>query len=341
MFASVDVSGLNTHCALATRAGDMLAERTIPTEAHQGAQTVLGRIADTIDLMASEAGGRVLAMGVGLPGLTDFHRGRALFLPNLPGHWRDVPVAEILATRVNCPAFVLNDARMAALGELWYGHGRTVKTMVFLTIGTGIGGGVVIDRKLRLGPLGAAGEIGHQTILPDGPPCGCGNRGCLEALASGPALIGEGVRLMTSGQAPHLREMIAGDASRITPANMAQAAAAGDSAVRGAIVRAGRFLGIGIANVITVLNPELVVLGSEVAVAGELLVDTIKREVRDRVRMLPIDRVRIEISMLKDRAALWGGLALAIARAAKPAGHAVSEGIEHPDATVPTGVLGR
>jgi len=332
MFASVDVGGLNTGCALATRAGNMVAERTIPTQAHEGAQAVLGRIADTINEMATEAGGHVRALGVGVPGLADYHRGRALFLPNLPGHWRDVPVTDVLAARLRCPAFLLNDARMAALGELWYGHGRTVKTMVFLTLGTGIGGGVVIDRKLRLGPLGAAGEIGHQTILPDGPPCGCGNRGCLEALAGGPALTGEGVRLMTSGQAPHLRELVAGDAGRITPKNMAQAAAQGDAAVRGAIVRAGRYLGIGIANVITVVYPELVVLGAEVAEVGELLVETIQREVRERVRMFPIDRVRIETSMLKDRAALWGGLALAIARAAKLPGH--PESGEHPDAAL-------
>ena len=109
---------------------------------------------------------------------------------------------------------------------------------------------------------------------------------------------------------------------------MAEAAAAGDAAVRGAIVRAGRFLGIGIANVITVVSPELVVLGAEVAGVGELLVDTIQREVRERVRMLPVERVRIETSILKERAALWGGVALAIARAAKPPGHPVAEGID-------------
>jgi len=294
---------------------------------------VLSRIADTINGMAADAGGRVRALGVGVPGLADFHRGRALFLPNLPGHWREVPVTDLLAARVNCPVFLLNDARMAALGELWYGHGRTVKTMVFLTLGTGIGGGVVIDRKLRLGPLGAAGEIGHQTILPDGPPCGCGNRGCLEALASGPALTGEGVRLMTCGQAPYLRALVAGDAGRITPGKMAEAAAAGDVAVRGAIVRAGRYLGIGIANVITVIYPELVVLGVEVASIGELLVDAIKREVRERVHMFPVERVRIETSMLKDKAGLWGGLALAIARVGKPPAQPVPESIEHPDAS--------
>jgi glucokinase len=327
MFASVDVGGTNTGCGLATGAGQMIAERSILTQGHEGPQAVLTRIANTINEMAAEAGGRVLALGVGVPGLADFHRGRTLFLPNLPTHWRDVPVTDFLTSRLGCPAFLLNDARMAALGELWYGHGRAVKTMIFLTLGTGIGGGVVIDRKLRLGPLGAAGEIGHQTILPDGPRCGCGNRGCLEALASGPALIGEGVRLMKSGHALHLREMVEGNADRITPGHMAQAAAAGDADIRGAIVRAGRFLGIGIANVVTIVYPELVVLGGEIAGMGPVLVDTVQREVRERVRMFPVEHVRIETSMLEDKAGLWGGVALAIARVGKPPAHPATDSI--------------
>jgi glucokinase len=327
MFASVDVGGTNTGCAVATGAGQLIAERSILTLAHEGPQAVLARIAGTIKELAAQAGGRVAALGVGVPGLADFHRGHTLFLPNLPTHWRDVPVTDILKGHLNCPVFVLNDARMAALGELWYGHGKTVKTMILVTIGTGIGGGIVIDRKLRLGTLGAAGEIGHQTILPDGPRCGCGNSGCLEALASGPALIGEAVRLMRSGHAAHLREMVEGDAGRITLTHLAKAAAAGDAAVRGAIVRAGRFLGIGIANVITLINPDLVVLGGEVSSLGPTLIESVQLEVRERVRMFPAEHVRIEKSMLEDKAGLWGGVALAIARAGKPAATAVTDSI--------------
>ncbi len=327
MFASVDLGGALTGCALATGAGQMIAERSIPTQAHEGPEAVLARIAATIQEMAAAAGNRVLAAGVGVPGLADFHRGRTLFLPNLPTHWRETPVADFLTTRLGCPVFLLNDARMAALGELWYGHGRGVKTMVFLTLGTGVGGGVVIDRKLRLGPLGAAGEIGHQTIVPDGPLCGCGNRGCLEALVSGPALTGEGVRLMKSGHAPRLREIVEGDAGRITPDNMAQAATAGDTAIRDAITRAARFLGIGIANVVAIVYPELVVLGGDIASLGRLLLDTARREVQERVRIIPVEHVRIQTSMLEDKAGLWGGLALAIARVGKPAGHPAVESI--------------
>ena len=233
-----------------------------------------------------------------------------------------------LSAAVGCPVFLLNDARMAALGELWFGLGKNVKTMVVFTIGTGVGGGVVIDRKLRLGPLGAAGEIGHQTILPDGPLCGCGNRGCLETVASGPALIGEGVRMMKNGHAPRLYDMVEGSADRVTPRLMAQAAAAGDLSVRDAIVRAARLLGIGVSNVITMLYPELVVIGGDVAGAvGPLLIDTVRREIRERVRLVPVEKVRVENSVLEEKAGLWGGIALAIARVRQASGQPAPEAI--------------
>jgi len=326
MFASVDIGGTITSCGVASGAGQMLAERVIPTLSHEGPEALLSRIAATIKDLAAGTGQRLAAFGVGVPGLADFHRGRTLFLPNLPAGWRDYPVAERLSAAVGCPVFLLNDARMAALGELWYGQGRGVKTMIVFTVGTGIGGGVVIDRKLRLGPLGAAGEIGHQTILPDGPLCGCGNRGCLETFAGGPALIGAGIRLMKSGHAPRLHEMVEGIADRVTPRLMAQAAAAGDESVREELSRAARMLGIGVSNVITVLYPELVVLGGNVAHdVGPLLIDTVRREVRERVRLFPVDKVRIESSALQEKAGLWGGIALAIARIKQTSGQPVAE----------------
>jgi glucokinase len=202
---------------------------------------------------------------------------------------------------------------MATLGEFTYGRGMTVNTMVFLTVGTGIGGGVVIDRKLRLGPLGAAGELGHQTIQSDGLRCGCGNRGCLETLASGPALVGEGVRLLLSGLAPVLYELTGGNVAAVTPKEMGDAARAGDANVSEAIARAAGYLGIGVANAVTALHPDMVVLGGSVSALGDLLLDPIRAVVRERVRMFPVDDVVIERSILEDKAGLLGGIALAVA----------------------------
>jgi glucokinase len=234
------------------------------------------------------------------------------FLPNLPTTWRDVPVRDWLAPQIGCPVYLLNDARMATLGELTFGRGRGAGTLAFFTLGTGIGGGVAVDGRLRLGPLGAAGELGHQTILPDGPRCGCGNRGCLETLASGPAIAGKGVWLIQSGRAPRLSEIVEGDPARVTPKEMAQAAEAGDEAVREELVRAAEYVGIGVANVVVVLHPELVVLGGSVAQIGPLLFDTVRQTVRQRIGMFPADKVQIVESALEARAGLLGGIALAM-----------------------------
>jgi glucokinase len=304
----------------------MLAERIIPTVSHEGPDAVVGRISATLNDLAATSGRRLSAVGVGVPGLADFHRGRTVFLPNMPTGWRDYPVADRLSARIGCPVFVLNDARMAALGELWFGRGRGVRTMVVFMLGTGIGGGVVVDRKLRLGPQGAAGEVGHQVILPYGALCGCGNRGCLETLAGAPALIGAGVRLLKSGHAPQLYEMVEGNAERVTPELMAQAAAAGDSFLRDHLLEAARMVGIGVFNVITLLYPELVVIGGDVAHGlGPLLIDTVRHEVRERARLFAADKVRIESSELREKAPLWGGVALAIARVKQTSDRRISE----------------
>lgn len=198
---SVDLGGTKTACAIATPDGEVLAEGQVPTQSHEGPGAVLARIAGLLSELRSQASASLAAIGFGAPGLVDVSAGITRFLPNLPTQWRDVTVAATLQKAMGCPVYLLNDARMATLGEFTYGRGRNVGTMAFFTIGTGIGGGLVIDGKLRLGPLGAAGELGHQTIQADGPLCGCGNRGCLETLASGPALTAEGVRLLRSGLA--------------------------------------------------------------------------------------------------------------------------------------------
>ena|SRR5579884_2431108 len=311
LYAGVDLGGTTITAGLADAGGRLVVARTVPTGSADGPAAVLDRVAGLVEALAAEAAVKPRAVGVGLPGLAETATGVALFLPNLPTQWRGVPVAATLAGRLGCPVRCLNDARAAALGELTYGRGRDARTMAFYTLGTGVGGGVVVEGKLLLGPLGAAGELGHMTVLPDGPRCGCGNRGCLETVASGPAITAEGVRLLHSGLAPELRRLVGGDAGRVTPKTMAEAAAAGDGLVREAIVRAAGFLGLGVANVVTALHPDLVVLGGGVAGVGPLLFDEVRRVVAERVRMFPTGAVRVEPSALGDAAGLLGAVALA------------------------------
>lgn len=314
LYASVDLGGTKIACAFADAEGHIVAEDRAPTESYEGPENVLKRIARLINDLAEQVGQRPAAVGMAVPGLADLPNGTTLFLPNLPGQWRNVPVRDLLTPQVGCPVYLLNDVRTATLGELTFGHGKTAKTMAFFALGTGIGGGIAIDGKLRLGPLGAAGELGHLIIEPDGPLCGCGNRGCMEALASGPAITAEGVRLMLIGQAPRMYDMVEGDYSRVTPKVMAEAAAAGDEPIKQAIIRAAQYLAIGICNVIVTIHPDLVVLGGGVANIGALLFDTVRATVQERVRMIPPETVRIEPSLLGDRAGTLGGIALAMKR---------------------------
>ncbi|MFW6153966.1 MAG: ROK family protein [Planctomycetota bacterium] len=169
----------------------------------------------------------------------------------------------------------------------------------------------MIDGRLRLGPLGAAGELGHHTMLPGGPLCGCGNRGCLEALAAGPALTAEGIRLMLSGMAPKLHELAGGDVAKVTTREMAEAAEAGDDAVRDTIVQAARWLADGVANVVVTVHPELVVLGGGVAEIGPLYINTVEQAMRDAIGIFPTDSVRVEKSALGVQAGILGAVALA------------------------------
>jgi glucokinase len=317
-FASVDLGGTKIACGLAGSDGQIVASRTIPTQSHLGPELVLDRIAGLVNDLATEAGGKPAALGMGVPGLADLTHGVVRFLPNLPGNWRDVPVRSHLSPQIGCPVYLLNDVRLATLGELVYGQGRQVSSMVFLAVGTGIGGGVAINGELLLGKLGAAGEIGHQTIIPDGPRCGCGNSGCLETLAGGPAITAAGVRLLLSGQTSVLHQLVEGNPARITPKEMVLAAEAGDTAVREVLVQAITYLGIGIANVVSIIHPEMVILGGSVADIGSLLFDTLRQTVPARVGMFPAYDVRIEPSRLGTQAGLLGGIALAHKRGLLP-----------------------
>lgn len=309
LYAGVDLGGTSIKCVLAEANGVILAHKSIPTESHAGPERVLHRIGDAVLSLAQQTGRPLAGLGMGVPGLVDVPQGITRFLPNMTTHWRDIPAAAILERHVGFPVRLLNDVRMATLGELVFGRGKSVESMVFIAIGTGIGGGVVIDGKLRLGPLGAAGELGHQTIDPNGPPCGCGNHGCLETLSSGTALAAAGIRLMLMGLAPGLHELVAGDANRVTAEVMAKAAQT-DGPVLDAIQRAADHLAIGVANVMVALHPELVVLGGGVANMGALLFDRVLSEVRRRVGMFPPETVRIEPSLLGSDAGVKGAIAL-------------------------------
>lgn len=223
------------------------------------------------------------SVGIGVPGLYDPAAGTTRFLVNLPGPWAGRPVAGPVGEALGLPAFLINDARAFGLAELRLGAGRGASSMVGLTLGTGIGGVIAVDGRVHQGHDGTAGELGHQTIVPDGPWCGCGNRGCLEAFARA--------------------DQIAAACGTATAEEAVERSRAGDPGAIDGLAEIGRYLGIGIANMIAVVTPDRVVIGGGVAAAADLLLGPIRAELARRVRTTALDRVEIVTAEL----GTWAG----------------------------------
>lgn len=271
----LDLGATNVKWAVAERAGDdwaILERGQFPTSAGDGADAVIERMADQAE-RARSAWPDLRTVGVGVPGLFDAELGIATFLPNLPPDWERRPVAGPMRDRLGLPVRIINDARAFGLAELRLGAGRGCATMVGLALGTGVGGVVVVNGEVHFGHDGTGGELGHQTLLPDGPPCTCGNRGCLEAFAKADAVTA------ACGTA--------------TAEEAVAAAQAGDERAVAGLAEVARWLGIGISNLIVVLTPDRVVLGGGVAGAGDLLIRPIRDEVRRRVHVTDLAAVEI------------------------------------------------
>lgn len=313
LYLGVDLGGTRIKIGLADAVGQLAAENTVPTPQGKGPEQVLERIVGESRRLMAEAGiDKAAGMGFAMPGTLDIEAGRTRYLPNLHGRWPDVPVRDLVQAELDCPVYILNDVRAAALGELHFGKGREVQSMVFMALGTGLGGAVVVDNELRLGPIGSAGELGHMTAEPGGRICGCGLKGCLETVVSGPALVGEAVRLLLSGQAPTLYEIVEGDLNRVTPQTMGDAARAGDEKVRAAIDRVAKYLARAIYDLTMALHPQLFVLGGGVAGLGELLFDPVRARVYKMNGMFPLSGLRIEPSAMGEKMGVLGAVALGI-----------------------------
>ena len=270
----LDLGGTNVKWAVVERAGDAwesLERGQVATPQPPQPPAVLAALCE-IGTRALELRPDVASVGLGVPGLYDPVAGTTRFLPNLGG-WQDVAVAPPLAEALGRPVRLINDARAFGLAELRLGAGRGASTMVGLTIGTGVGGVVAVDGRVHLGHDGTAGELGHQTLDPDGPPCTCGNRGCLETFANADAIA------RACGTA--------GVEEAVTRARAGE-----DRAVEG-MREIGRRLGIGLGNLVSVLTPDRIVIGGGVAAAAELFLGTVWEELRRRVHTTALDELAI------------------------------------------------
>ena len=308
---TVDLGGSKILSVVAQSDGRRLGEDRRTTSAEEGPELVLERIGVSLETALANAGvqrGDLAAVGICSPGPCDIDAGVIRWGPNLPG-WRDVPICRYLEERLGVRACLENDANAAAVGEHVYGAGRGCRHLIYITVSTGIGGGLIIDGRLYRGATGVAGELGHMTIEPDGPVCGCGNRGCLEALASGTAIAARGEELVAQGGSPLLVRLVQ-EQGELTAAIVGQAAEAGDSASRDIIQRAGYYLGIGLASYVNIFNPEVIIIGGGLAKMGELLLGPARAEMEARAMPEALKAVQLKSAELGDYVGVMGMVAL-------------------------------
>ena len=306
----IDIGGTKLAVGVATADGRLLAHVRRPSGADDGPDAVIGRVVDLAQDALAEAGLRAEDLdriGIGCGGPLDPWRGVVLNALNNPG-WIDIPIAERVAEALGKPAYLDNDANAAALGEHRFGAGRGVGNLIYLTVSTGVGGGVIADGRLLRGQNGNAAELGHLTVDAHGRRCHCGSTGCLEAYASGTNIAVRAREALAATDDPSLLR----EADSLTAADVTAAAAAGDALARAVWEETTTLLGAGIASMVHAFNPALVIVGGGVAKAGTMLFEPVRRTVAERTMPWLHEVVRIVPAELGDATGVLGAVAVAL-----------------------------
>jgi glucokinase len=291
--------------------GEVLALKNEPTDAERGAKYVVDKIVLLIEEARAEVVGQhggsrsdFAGIGIGAPGPLNRATGTVIQSPNLG--WRNFPLRDLISNAVNLPAVLDNDANCATYGEWWLGAGRNVENLIGLTLGTGIGGGIVLNGEIFHGVSDAAGEIGHMTIEANGRKCPCGNYGCLEAYASGPAIARRAIEGLEAGVESLLSDLVGDHVEKITAATVYEAAINGDPYANEVMRETAKFLGAGVANIINIFNPDMIVISGGVTKAGDHLFVPLRSEVRRRAFKSALDACQITAAQLPGTAGVIG-----------------------------------
>lgn len=305
---AVDLGGTKIRSAIVLSNGKIMFFKNYPTQADKGHDDVVARMIAAIKDIILRAGltindlhGIVIASA----GILDVRKGIVTASPSLPG-WHNIPLIRILNEKLGIDIHLINDASAAALGEYRFGAGRGLNNLVYLTVSTGIGGGIIVDGKLYTGTDGCAGELGHMVIEADGPQCNCGNFGCLEVLASGTAIAKEARKRIIQGERSSIITLAKGGVDSVTSETVALAAKQGDTLACEIVNKTAYYLGVGITNVVNIFNPEMVIIGGGVSKMGEMLLNPIRKVVKQRAFRLPTKTARIVRSRLGDNAGTIG-----------------------------------
>lgn len=310
----IDLGGSKILTAVVGARGQMLSSDRSKTPAAEGHEAVVRSILESAHRSLQQAGvsvSELLAVGVGAPGLVNSRTGIVATSPHLPGWW-DVPLRDIIQDGLGKATFLINDANAAALGELRFGAALGARNFIYITVSTGIGGGIVIDGEIYSGATGIAGEVGHMTIDDEGPACNCGNRGCWETLASGTALAREARRRIEEGADTSIPAHAEGDVSRVTAKTVQSAAEQGDALSRELIGRTGYYLGVGLANLVNIFNPELIVVGGGLSNMGEMLLEPAFKTASERAYREAFEAVRFVRAELGRNSGVLGAAAFAL-----------------------------
>jgi glucokinase len=301
----VDIGGTFTKIVAVSAHGRLLAFAEVPTESGKGPRAFVGRVAEAVRSLEHTLGRKGDAVGVGAAGDVDSEGGRLRFAPNLK-RFEGFPLRDALARALRRPAVMQNDANAAAWGGYVIELRRGIENMAAITMGTGIGGGLVLGGRLYVGSTGSAGEIGHMKVFPGGERCGCGSKGCVEAYAGRGAIVRSAERLLAEG--PGRKSKLRLLSGKLDPREIAGAASAGDPLAREVWRRVGHALGLGVVNLVLLLNLDAVLIVGGVARAGALFLGEIERALRESPFRTPCVRVRVRIGKTDNLGALGAGL---------------------------------
>jgi glucokinase len=305
----VDLGGTSIKLGIVSNDGKLVNKISVRTEAEKGPKKVIENIVSGINELTEKSKYKIAGIGIGCPGVVTPEKGIVENPPNLPG-WDKVNIGKIISKEFKKPVFVNNDANAAAIGELTFGSGKKYKTFIMATLGTGVGGGIVIDKKIYYGDFGAAGEIGHISIDYNGPKCNCGSKGCIEAYA-GNLYLRERVRTeLKNHPESKIWKLINNDLSKVSPRNIQDAAEAGDEFAKSVIEELGFYLGSAFTSLCNVLDISVFIIGGGMAGFGKPLFDSIRKTIAERV-LAPIrPRVKVLPAKLKNDAGIKGASAL-------------------------------
>lgn len=318
----IDIGGTNIAAALVSSQGKITHYRSVPTKAFQGGPAVLKRTQQLIKQIITATNAKrktILGIGVNCPGAIDPTKGIPLApTPHIP-NWQGLPIKKQLAKIFQLPVRVENDVNALALAEKTWGSGRNVSNLFCLTIGTGIGGGIIINNQLHRGHHFYAGEIGHLMVKSNGPKCNCGRQGCLEALAGGPAIVRQTITLIRKSSIPsRLRTIIKNDSRRLNPQIIFDAAKKGDRLAQKIVQETAGYIGIALSYVVNLLDPEIIVVGGGIARSGKILFNPIRNTVAKHIIPSPIRRIKIIPAHLNEKTGVLGSAALVFESASIP-----------------------